>query len=100
MDRRRGLITSGIILQPKYQTLLTKSTSNGLMRIKVNFICQRDTECNLNHTVQMDVWNILQLRSVTLLCLFRFTIMAPVDIMEELLKRLTSFHMQFMKDFS
>uniref|UniRef100_A0A3Q1HV86 alanine transaminase n=1 Tax=Anabas testudineus TaxID=64144 RepID=A0A3Q1HV86_ANATE len=30
----------------------------------------------------------------------RFCILPTVDIMEELLKRLTSFHMQFMKDFS
>ncbi|XP_035025740.2 alanine aminotransferase 2-like [Hippoglossus stenolepis] len=30
----------------------------------------------------------------------RFCIMTPQDIMEELLKRLTSFHTQFMEDFS
>ncbi|XP_018531997.1 alanine aminotransferase 2 isoform X1 [Lates calcarifer] len=30
----------------------------------------------------------------------RFCIMAPEDVMEELLKRLTSFHTQFMKEFS
>ncbi|XP_068587354.1 alanine aminotransferase 2-like [Cebidichthys violaceus] len=31
---------------------------------------------------------------------FRFCIMVPEDIMEELLRRLSSFHTQFMKDFS
>ncbi|KAM8850636.1 alanine aminotransferase 2 [Spinachia spinachia] len=31
---------------------------------------------------------------------FRFCIMLPEEVMEELLRRLTSFHTQFMKDFS
>ncbi|XP_075953815.1 alanine aminotransferase 2 [Anarhichas minor] len=31
---------------------------------------------------------------------FRFCIMVPEDVMEELLRRLSSFHTQFMKDFS
>lgn len=38
--------------------------------------------------------------SVTVCSCCRFCIMTPVDVMEELLRRLSSFHTQFMKEFS